>query len=315
MNSDHTTGEKLTITVDLPEGTEVRADKYISEELQLVSRNQLKQRITSLIVNGTSAKLSKHIVDGDIIEVTYKNPEPLQIEAEPLSLDIVYEDEDLIVVNKAQGIVVHPANGNYHHTLIQGVMYHIKGFQERFEDQSLRPGIVHRIDKDTSGLVLIAKHIPALEYYAKQFRKRGVEKEYLAIVKGSPIPFEGSIETHIVRDSRHRKRFTVSESEGKKSITRYKVLKSYDKYSLVKVMPKTGRTHQIRVHLRSLGTPILGDPIYARTDPSFPDAGLMLHAFRIGFNVEQKQAFQWFRAPLPERFKHALRRISGKAPM
>lgn len=309
--------EHISVTVDLPEHVAMRADKYLSETACLFSRSQLKHRILSLVINHTESKPSKQVTAGDTIDVLYKHPEPIQLEPEPLPLDIRFEDQDLIVINKAQGIVVHPANGNYHQTLIQGVLHYFgnserERFEKNFQEQTFRPGIIHRIDKETSGLVLIAKHVSALEFFAKQFRNRKVNKEYIAIVKGTPYPLTGAIDTSIIRDSKHRKRFTTTEHGGKTAFTGYKVLRSFGDYSLIKAMPKTGRTHQIRVHLKSIGTPVLGDPVYSRADKLFADAGMMLHAYKVSIVLKTTETLQTFRAPIPERFKEILQLLGSK---
>jgi 23S rRNA pseudouridine1911/1915/1917 synthase len=302
--------KKEVYTVDLAEGESVRIDKYLSDVIGILTRSQLKQHIESVLLNEEPVKLSKQVKSGDRVEVLLSEQTPQVIEPEQIPLDILYEDDSLIVVNKEQGVVVHPAQGNYHGTLIQGIMHYCLTLPGSFPDQRVRPGIVHRLDKDTSGVVLIAKNQQALEHLSLQFRKRAAEKVYLAVVKGSPFPLVDTIETLIVRDKIHRKRFSTSESEGKKAVTNYRVLKRFDSYSLIKLVPKTGRTHQLRVHMLHRGTPILGDPIYARKDPTFPEETLLLHAYKLTIRMPGTNTKKTFRAPVPERFKKMIRNLS-----
>jgi 23S rRNA pseudouridine1911/1915/1917 synthase len=303
--------KKEVLTVELPEGENLRIDKYLADVIQMLTRSRIKQQVASLLVNEEQAKLSKQVKAGDRVEVLLLEQPPQVIEPEPIPLDILYEDDSLIVVNKDQGVVVHPAQGNYHGTLIQGIMHYCLSLSKSFPDQRIRPGIVHRLDKDTSGVVLVAKNPHVLEHVSLQFRKRSIEKGYLAIVKGTPFPLEETIETFIVRDKVHRKRFSTSESEGKKAVTSYKVLKRFDSYSFIKLVPKTGRTHQLRVHMQQKGTPIVGDPLYARKDAAFPEETLLLHAYKLTIKMPDSGVQKKFRAPLPARFKKMIRILAG----
>jgi len=239
------------------------------------------------------------------------------------------------VINKAQGMVVHPGAGNHQGTLANALLYRrleklnepfntnqiqcqeIINLQSQVTDnlktQSLRPGIVHRLDKDTSGLIVAAWDERAHAFLASQFKKRKARKTYAAIVCGCPKADEGRIDKLIARSKRDRKTFTVSDTEGRKSLTLYKLVHSYGKYSLLLLRPKTGRTHQIRVHLKYLGTPILGDPIYGITDPVYKNASLMLHAKRLSIMLPGSAELKTFRTPLPERFKNIMRLERGKA--
>jgi 23S rRNA pseudouridine1911/1915/1917 synthase len=185
--------------------------------------------------------------------------------------------------------------------------------REGFEKSEHRPGIVHRLDKETSGVLITAKHPAAQEYLAEQFRSRNVKKTYLAILKGVPPKRRGTVETLHGRDPHHRKRFTWKVRNGKEARTEYRVLASYGTYSFVALEPKTGRTHQLRVHMLSLGCPVLGDPVYARADSHFPEATLMLHAYRLCIALPSTNAPRRFRAAVPERFKQMLRRLSESA--
>lgn len=308
--------QKLTVTVELPEEQKMRADRYIVNELELLSRNQLKQRLVALYLNGKEIKPSKQVGQDDILELHYQEVQPVHIEPEPVDLDIIYENEHLLVINKPQGMVVHPAGGNYHHTLIQGVLYYCNRVRNNFADENIRPGIVHRLDKDTSGLILVAKDPETLAYLSKQFRKRRVSKSYIALIKNTLYPYHDTIVRNIGRDPHNRKRFTVTEKGGKEAITEYRVLCSFDQYSLVKLLPKTGRTHQLRVHMQAMHTPIVGDQIYSRKDKRFPEATLMLHSYRLSIDIGEGGAGgirerRTFRAPLPDRIKTMIKQLSS----
>lgn len=279
-----------------------RLDKFISDSMELLSRSQLKQRIINVLVNGKSVKLSKKINPGDNIEVEYSVPSLPDISPENLCLDIIYEDNNVIVINKPQGLVVHPGSGINSGTLVNGLLYHIKDLKSVFNEHT-RPGIVHRLDKDTSGIIITAKNTYAHEYLSAQFRKRKTKKVYLAVVKGRPRFSECRIDTLICRDPKNRKRFRANKISGKRAVTDYEIIRSFSNYTFLKLKPKTGRTHQLRVHTCSIGCPILGDSLYSRPDSNFPKVSLMLHAFKLYINLPGEDNIRMFRAPLPERFK------------
>jgi 23S rRNA pseudouridine1911/1915/1917 synthase len=223
------------------------------------------------------------------------------------------------VVDKAQGMVVHPGAGRHGGTLANALLYRRQQpqFQHSGEGGNgggewLRPGIVHRLDKDTSGVIIAAWDSETLTFLADQFKSRRVRKTYAAIVRGVPREAAGRIETMIARDSRDRKRFAVSSSgdKGKSALTLYRVIRSWNNYSLVLLRPRTGRTHQLRVHLRYLGHPIVGDPIYGSTDPLFPQASLMLHAKSLCLTLPGETAPRTFKAPLPDRFYRMVKELA-----
>lgn len=289
----------------------LRLDVYISEKIGLCSRSQLKLRIKKIIINGKDSKLSRHVSLGDEVTIFYTDPPSPDIEAENINLSVIYEDRNVVVLDKPQGMVVHPAAGNYSGTLVNALMYHYNEIkaQRRNSDEaalSIRPGIVHRLDKDTSGILIVAKNIDTQEFLAGQFRSRDVSKTYLAIVKGVPPKLEGEVSVSLIRDPYNRKRFRGTEGEGKKALTRYKVLKFTDNYSFVVLRPKTGRTHQLRVHMNSIGCPVLGDSLYSRKDRIHPDATLMLHAYKLSIKIPGDRTVRTFRAPLPKRFRDFL---------
>jgi 23S rRNA pseudouridine1911/1915/1917 synthase len=298
----------------------MRLDRYIAECLRLLSRSQIKARKLRAAVNGKEVKVSRLVKPGDLLELNWADPEPETLLPEDIPLDIIYEDSRMVVVNKAQGMVVHPGAGNHSGTLANALLgRRLK--QNRGPDETRdrgpflnrRLGIVHRLDKDTSGVIIAAYDDETLAFLSAQFRERRTRKIYAAIVKGSPPETRGRVDTRIVRDSRDRKRFTVSGDRGRIALTRYKLVKEFGEYSLLLLKPHTGRTHQIRVHLKYLGCPILGDPIYGRSDPRFPEATLMLHAKSLSLAIPPSAPFpetppiRTFSALLPPRFTAFLR--------
>lgn len=305
--------EHIEITVD--NDNKIRIDRYISES-GILTRNQLKERNLTVLLDGKEIKPSAKAKNGALYQISWDKEVDIDIIPEKMDLDIIFEDDNCVVINKAQGIVVHPALGNYTGTLVQGLMYHIKNLSDNFEGDVLRPGIVHRLDKDTSGIIITAKNSESLEFLSSQFRDRTNVKEYLAIVKGVPAKKRDTIISYLKRDNRDRKRFMSNddESTGKYAETDYVVLGSNDDYSIIKLTLKTGRTHQIRVHLKHLGHPILGDPIYARTDNKYKDATLMLHSFHLGIKIPGKDEVMDFYSNLPKRMVDFLNEEEIKIP-
>jgi 23S rRNA pseudouridine1911/1915/1917 synthase len=290
-------------TVDESETAGIRLDKYISDKLLIITRSQLKARLAKVLVNGIQAKLSKKINPGDELEISITAPPHPDISAEDIKLDIIYEDKNVIVINKPQGMVVHPGSGINSGTLINALLFYVKELKANFNEE-IRPGIVHRLDKDTSGVIITAKNPFAHEYLSTQFRKRKSKKVYLSIVKGQPQYSNYEIDTFISRDPKNRKRFKVSNNTGKRSVTEYEILRAYNNYTFLRMKPKTGRTHQLRVHACSMGCPILGDPIYSRSDARFPEITLMLHAFKLYIKLPGEDNTRLFRAPIPARFNN-----------
>jgi len=285
----------------------IRIDAYAAAHIPDITRSQLDLSTTTFTNNGIPLKKSKKIHPGMHIEVTIARQES-SIEPEPVDFPIIYEDEHVVAVNKPQGLVVHPAAGNWHGTLVHGLLYRYQQLQEL---DDCRPGIVHRLDKDTSGVMIVAKDSHTLEFLSHQFSSRTVKKIYIAIIKGNVQKRRGSIKTQIVRDRRNRKRFTTAENEhiGKYAETHYTVLKQYDGFSLVSLTLKTGRTHQLRVHMKYIGHPIIGDPLYSRKNMKYPEATLMLHALSLQIDIPEGNGMvhKKFVAPLPDRFKKILR--------
>ena len=290
-----------TITVELPEGDSIRADKYISN-LGIIKRSQFEASSLKVFIDGKTLKYSKKVKNGDVLTLQWEEPDEPQYDAEEMDLDILFENDDVIVLNKPRGVVVHPGNGNYHGTLVQGLLFYNRKLADTFSEEKVRPGIVHRLDKDTSGLIITAKNYNSLEALSEQFRQRTTEKYYMALVKGRMPARRGDIEGYIKRDDRNRKKFTTHDSQGKYALTRYEVVKAWKNYTLLKLKLETGRTHQLRVHLLSLGCPILGDPIYSRKDNRYPDTPLMLHSWMLKIVLPGEEEPREFTAPLPERF-------------
>ncbi|MDR1586234.1 MAG: RluA family pseudouridine synthase [Treponema sp.] len=299
----------------------LRLDRYVAECLGLLSRSRIKTRSLEGKINGKPVKLSRPVKKGDRLELRWTEAEPLHVCPENIPLDILYEDERVIVINKAQGMVVHPGAGNRRGTLVNALLYRrlekgrgLCGAENAAPaaagpsaDYSFpRPGIVHRLDKDTSGVIITACDDEALAFLSDQFKARSVRKNYAAIVSGAPVEDSGRIETMIARDGRDRKRFAVSD-RGKSALTLYRVVKKWKTHSLLLLRPGTGRTHQLRVHLRYLGRPVTGDPIYGFADPLFPKASLMLHALSLRIVLPGQNTPRLFRAPLPEHFKEIFR--------
>jgi 23S rRNA pseudouridine1911/1915/1917 synthase len=284
----------------------MRADRYVSDVLELFPRSQLKTREVEIRIDGRPVKPSRTVHEGERVEVEY-GPVPLpDLEPQDIPLDIVFENEAVLLVNKPQGMVVHPAHGNYSGTLAHAVLHHLSGMERRFGVEDVRPGIVHRLDKDTSGLIVVAKTPAVHEALSAQFRDRTVRKRYVAVTKGVPAPHRGRIDGFIRRDPHNRKRFAHDERDGKEAHTVYRVLRSMGDHAVVVLEPKTGRTHQLRVHMRHIGCPILGDPIYARHSNRFPDATLMLHALSLSLSLPCDERDRTFTAPVPPRFPQVI---------
>ena len=307
-----------TFNITVPEEQEsVRVDKYLSsnetvlKECGNANRSHLKTILKNITVNGNSAKLSTKVRGGDVITVDWQETIPEDIVPQNIPLDIVYEDENVTVVNKKQGMVTHPAAGNWDKTLVNALLYH---WNRDAVNLTHRPGIVHRLDKDTSGLIITARNTTAEEWLQKQFQERRVKKEYIAIVYGRPPERSGNIKTQIIRDPKNRKRFkaVTGTENGKFAHTVYRCIACYGPFSLMRLKLKTGRTHQIRVHMKYLGCPILGDPIYANKHNLFPNASLMLHSRLLGIRLPSSSEFSEFKADVPVRFKKVLRVLHEK---
>lgn len=291
---------EISLVVD-EGGAGLRADRFLSDRVNIASRSQLRQRLAGLRVNGHAAKPSARLGNGDRVEAVLTPPRPRHAEPAPIPLRILFEDRNVVVVDKPSGMVVHPGDGNRGGTLVNALLYRYPELADRFPD-SLRPGIVHRLDKDTSGVIIVARHAAAHACLAAQFSARRVRKIYHAWVAGHPLPATGRIATRLQRDPRDPLRFRVSDSRGKAAVTRYRVLARRADAALVALRPVTGRTHQLRVHVRWLGHPILGDPLYAgRARGTAPR--LLLHARRLTVTLPAAATASTFEAPLPPDFE------------
>lgn len=292
---------------------EIRLDKYIASLPNGMNRSKLKSGIVCIQVNGKKQKISCQVKANDIIDIQWEENVPDNIEPENIPLDIIYEDENVCIVNKKQGMVTHPAAGNWKGTLVNALLYHWgrESIPELKEGQvskilsNRRPGIVHRLDKETSGIIITAKNHDTEEFLSAQFRNHSsIVKEYIAICIGRPQHQHGIIQTNIIRDPKERKRFkaVVGTEEGKPAESYYECISCYGEYSLMKIRINTGRTHQIRVHMKYLNCPILGDGIYAHQDKKFPKATLMLNARLLKIKIPGKEELSIFKSPTPERF-------------
>jgi len=285
----------------------IRLDKYLTQVLPQFSRAYLQKLIEQgyVLVNGQRAKASQKLSRNDRITVEVP-PAPGRPLAEPIPLTVIYEDEDALVIDKPAGLTVHPAPGHPNHTLVNAILDHCPGLT--MSNEPMRPGIVHRLDKDTSGLIVIAKNDVAREYLTAQFKSRTVSKGYLVLVKGRLSPEQGIIEAPIGRDPHSRRRMAIVEA-GKEATTQYQVRKYLDNYTLVEVSPLTGRTHQIRIHMSAIGCPVVGDPIYgiksAHLNRQF------IHAYRLGFLLPSTGQYQEFTSPLPVDLEQALEHLAG----
>lgn len=281
-----------------------RIDSFLSKKIEL-TRTRIQQLIKEekIIVNNKKIKASYKVELNDIVSVKIPELKEVEIVPENIAINIIYEDDDIAVINKQAGLVVHPAQGHYSGTLVNAVMYHIKNLSGI--NGELRPGIVHRLDKDTSGLILIAKNDKAHNELTRMFQEKEVKKTYLAILKGKLNKKAGKIITNIGRDKNDRKKMTVlkGKDEGKLAITNYKLIEQNNLFSLVEVNIETGRTHQIRVHMKYLGYPILGDSVYGRQDS---EKRQMLHAYKLEFLHPITKNPMKFIGELEEDFKKVM---------
>ena len=300
MSDSESTLTTVHVVVD-GSGAGERADRYLGARVGVTSRSQLQVRLAELRVNDRAVKPSTRLNCGDHVVVVLRPALPVVALPEPLSLDVLYEDDDVVVIDKPSGMVVHPGSGNRGGTLVNGLLCRYRDFSARFPG-TLRPGIVHRLDKDTSGVMVVARHAAAHACLARQFSERTVGKRYLAWVAGRPVPAAGRIATRLRRDARNPLRVRVSRDTGKHAVTRYRVCESTGDATLLALRPLTGRTHQLRAHMRWLGHPILGDPLYAgRARGTAPR--LLLHAHRLAIVLPGGAARTVFEAPPPPGFR------------
>jgi 23S rRNA pseudouridine1911/1915/1917 synthase len=283
-----------------------KAAAVLSGESRTVLNDLIKAG--EVTVNGAPQKAKYKVKEGDEIEFTIPEPEELKVEAEDIPLEIVYQDADVAVINKPQGMVVHPSAGHPHGTLVNAIMFHIKDLSSI--NGVIRPGIVHRIDKDTSGLLMIAKNDKAHESLAKQLKDKSSKRRYLAIVHGNFTNERGVIEAPIGRNPKDRKSQAVI-SGGKPAVTHFEVVEQFNGYSLLSLELETGRTHQIRVHMAYIGHPVAGDPLYGPKKTLEPNAGQFLHAETLGFEHPVSGEWLEFSIEPPQLFLDTLNRLRG----
>ena len=298
--------KRFTYQIGLGEDDE-RLDKWMSIALPDLSRSYIQKCIkdNAVSVNGKPQKAGYRLkVDDEIVFAIPEAVEPA-IEAENIPLDILFEDKDLLIVNKPKGMVVHPAPGHYSGTLVNAVMYHCKDDLSGING-CLRPGIVHRIDSDTTGSLIICKNDHAHNAIAAQLKEHSITRKYRAIVHGVIEQDTGTVQTSIGRDPKERKRMAVNEVNGKPAVTHYTVLQRFKEYSYIECRLETGRTHQIRVHMASIGHPVLGDEVYCHRSSPYHLDGQTLHAMVIGFMHPATDKYVEVTAPLPGYFEHLL---------
>ena len=292
-------------------GAEQRLDVWLAEQHLGLTRSHVQKLIAEgyILVDGKRSKNNHRLKPAEHLQVTIPAPEPLVAEAENLNLSVVYEDSDVVVINKPQGMVTHPAQGNYTGTLVNALLYHVRDLSGI--NGVMRPGIVHRLDKDTTGLLVVAKNDYAHLALAAQLKARSIRREYQALVHGGFSVEQGTISAPIARHPSLRKQMAVVAA-GRKAVTHYQVLERFGIYTLLQLSLETGRTHQIRVHLTHIGHPVVGDPVYGPKRVPFHLSGQLLHAFRLTFSHPRTGETMQFTAPLPSYFSDILGRLRGQ---
>ena len=300
--------EKFVLNVEETDSG-IRLDKWLASKKETdMTRTAVQNLIESggVLVNGKTVSKNYKQKSGDVIEVTIPDPVELDAKPEDIPLDIVYEDESLLVVNKPKGMVVHPAPGNYSGTMVNALMYHCKGRLSGINGV-IRPGLVHRIDKNTSGLLIVAKTDTAHNFLAEQIKEHSFTREYELVAEGRFRETEGTVNAPIGRNPDDRKKMCVIYTNSKNAVTHYSVIEQFEKYAHLKCRLETGRTHQIRVHMSYIGHPVLGDDVYGK--PFKGIDGQCLHAKKIGFIHPVSHEYMEFDSELPEYFKEILRKV------
>ena len=290
-----------------------RLDSYISDSMDKISRSFAQKLIENqkVTINGKTVKASYKVCIGDNVEVDVPEAQDTRLKAQDIPVEVVYEDKDIIVVNKPKGMVVHPANGNPDGTLVNAILAMCKDSLSGIGGE-IRPGIVHRLDKDTSGLLIIAKNDEAHVKMSKQIQDRLVTKKYIALVKGVVKDDEATIDMPIARSKVDRKKMAV-DKDGKQAVTHFKVIKRYKGYTLLEIKIDTGRTHQIRVHMAKIGHPVVGDMVYSNGKNEFGVEGQMLHAKSLEFSHPITGKKMHLEAPLPEYFTKVLEELDSRS--
>ena len=296
-----------------PEMEGERIDKCISNYLESLSRSYIQKIIKDgkAYVNDAVVKANYKVKVDDKVQFEIPDCEEPDIPPQDIPLDILYEDKDILIFNKPKDMVVHPAPGHYEGTLVNAIMFHCKDELSGINGV-LRPGIVHRIDKDTTGSIIICKNDEAHRKIAQQLKEHSITRKYRAIVYGRIMEEEGTVNAPIGRHPTDRKKMAINEKNGKPAVTHYKVLERFDKYTYIECQLETGRTHQIRVHMTSIGHPLLGDEVYGNAKCPFKLEGQTLHAMTIGFIHPTTGEYVEYEAPLPEYFEHLLQILRTK---
>lgn len=300
--------QKRRFEVEEPGG--IRIDRYLSEQMPEFSRSYVQKLIKDkrVLISGNPVKANYKVAAGDVIELELPPAVEPEIQAEDLPLDILYEDTDVIFINKPKDMVVHPSAGHTTGTLVNGLLYHCQGELSGINGV-MRPGIVHRIDKDTTGVIIVCKNDQAHNQIARQLKDHSITRRYRAIVWGDLKGEEGTVDAAIGRHPTDRKRMAVVSRGGKRAVTHYRVLERLGRFTYIECQLETGRTHQIRVHMASIGHPLLGDEIYGRGKSSFSLQGQALHAMVLGVNHPSTGEYLEIEAPLPEYFLELLERL------
>ena len=302
--------EKHCFTADI-EHEDQRIDRYLTEMLPEQSRSFFQKLIRDgfVMVNHIIVKVNYRLKTGDVIEIDIPDAVPTEIVPENIPLDILYEDDDLLIVNKPKGMVVHPAVGHSTGTLVNAIMYHCQGNLSGINGE-IRPGIVHRIDKDTTGSLIICKNDEAHRNIAEQIKEHSVTRRYVGVVAGTFSEESGTVEGAIGRHPNDRKRMTINEKNGKPAVTHYRVLQTLKGASFMECELETGRTHQIRVHMASISHPLLGDTVYGNSKNPYKLQGQALHARTIGFIHPTTGEYIEVSAPIPEYMTELVRKLS-----
>ena len=292
------------------ENQQMRLDKYLAEQFPEQTRSYLQKLIKEgqVLVNGKTVKSGYQLSKGDEVSVTIPEPKELDVEPQKMELDIVYEDDDVILINKPKGMVVHPAPGHTTDTLVNGLLYHCKDNLSGINGVA-RPGIVHRIDRDTTGILIVCKNDMSHNSIAAQLKEHSINRRYRALVHGNLKEDTGTVEGPIGRHPVDRKKMAINERNGKPAVTHYTVLERFGNYTLIECKLETGRTHQIRVHMTSIGHPLVGDEVYGSAKCPFKLQGQCLHAMVLGFVHPRTGEYMEFSADLPEYFEDLLKKL------
>ena len=295
---------------EIQEDQQMRLDKYLAEQFPEQTRSYLQKLIKDgeITVNGKNVKTGYQLSKGDEVSVNIPEPKELDVEPQKMDLDIVYEDEDVILINKPKGMVVHPAPGHTTDTLVNGLLYHCKDNLSGINGVA-RPGIVHRIDRDTTGILIVCKNDMSHNSIAAQLKEHSINRRYRALVHGNLKDDTGTVEGPIGRHPIERKKMAINEKNGKPAVTHYTVLERFGNYTLIECKLETGRTHQIRVHMTSIGHPLVGDEVYGPAKCPFKLQGQCLHAMILGFVHPRTGEYMEFSADLPEYFQNLLEKL------